>query len=177
MGPFSEFEIFLHPGWNLISLPFIQSNTSLTSLLASIQGECDAVQWYNATDEKDHWKHYQIGKSSQLNDLDDISHTIGFWIHITNPFGTYFRFDGMKPIQNQTITLHPGWNMVGYPSLTSYNITKGLNKINFTIEVDAIWTFDSLTQKWEHLDEFDYFEPGKGYYIHSKIETTWEVPL
>jgi parallel beta-helix repeat protein len=177
IGPFSEFEIFLHHGWNLISSPFIQSNTSIISLFASIQGEYDAVQWYNATDAKDQWKHYHIGKSSQLNDLDYINHTMGFLIHITNPIGTLFRFGGIIPIQNQSIILHPGWNMVGYPSLTSYNITNGLNNVNFTTEVDAIWTFDSFNRKWEHLDEFDYFEPGKGYYIHSKIKTTWEVPL
>jgi parallel beta-helix repeat protein len=173
IGPF----VFLYKGWNLISLPYIQSDTNLESVLSSINGSYDAIQWYNISDTSDPWKHNYISKPPNLNDFQEINHTLGFWIHITDPGGVLFEYSGTQPTSNQTISLYPGWNMVGYPSLTSYNITMGLNKINFTTEVDAIWTCDALTQKWEHLDEFDYFKPGKGYYIHSKAQTTWEVPL
>jgi parallel beta-helix repeat protein len=40
----------LKQGWNLISIPSIQNSTSLSSVLQPLQGEYDAVQWYNSTD-------------------------------------------------------------------------------------------------------------------------------
>ena len=32
-------------------------------------------------------------------------------------------------------------------------------------------------QKWEKIGPSDYFEVGKGYYIHSKVTKVWDVPL
>jgi hypothetical protein len=102
---------------------------------------------------------------------------MGFWIHITNPGDTTFLYNGTQPTSNQTISLYPGWNMVGYPSLTSYNRTEGLNNLTFDDQVDAIWSYDASTQKWEEMGESDYFEIGRGYYIHATAECEWEVPL
>jgi hypothetical protein len=102
---------------------------------------------------------------------------MGFWIHITDLGGILFKYSGAQPTSNQTISLHPGWNMVGYPSLINYNRTKGLNNITFGDQVDAIWSYDAATQKWEEMGESDYFEIGKGYYVHAKSECEWEVPL
>lgn len=176
MYPWGRF-IFLNYGWNLISLPVIQSNNSLDSVLASITGSYDAVQWYNASDNSDNWKHNHKLKPNYLNDLDGIDHGIGFWIHITELGGVLFEYQGSQPTQNQTITLHPGWNMVGYPSLTNYNRTKGLNNLTFDTYVDAIQWYDVATKSWHFMDQDDFFVPGRGYWVHSKIEAEWEVPL
>jgi hypothetical protein len=102
---------------------------------------------------------------------------MGFWIHTTEPNGVIFEYSGTQPTVNQSITLHPGWNMVGYPSLSSYNRTAGLNNLTFDTHIDSIWTYDSAKQKYKQLTASDYFEIGKGYYIHAKEECTWVVPL
>jgi parallel beta-helix repeat protein len=169
--------IILYEGWNLISIPYIQPDTNLDIVLNSIKGSYDAVQWYNVSDSSDPWKHSSIKKPSHLNDLDDIHHMMGFWIHITQPGGILFQYSGIQPIENQSITLHPGWNLVGYPSLISYNRTKGLNNITFDKDVDSIWAYDTLTQKWKEIGPTDYFEIGRGYWIHAKTKCEWEVPL
>jgi hypothetical protein len=109
--------------------------------------------------------------------LDDIHHMMGFWIHITQPGGVLFQYFGVPPTENQNITLYLGWNLVGYPSLISYNRTQGLNNITFGKDVDSIWAYDAATQKWEEIGELDYFEIGRGYWIHSKVTKTWEIPL
>jgi parallel beta-helix repeat protein len=168
---------FLYDGWNLVSIPFIQSDTNLGPVLSSITGSYDAVQWYNVSDNYDNWKHNHKSKPSSLNDLDSIDYNMGFWIHITEPGGVLYEYSGTQPTSNQTINLHPGWNMVGYPSQTSYNRTVGLNNLTFDTQVDAIWTYNPTTQKYKQLTESDYFEIGKGYYIHAKEECTWVVPL
>ncbi len=169
--------IFLHDGWNLISIPFIQSDTNLGTVLDSIRGSYDALQWYSAGDVNDIWKHNQISKPPHLNDLNTLDHKMGFWIHVTELGGALFEYPGTQPTSNQTITLHPGWNMVGYPSLTSYNRTDGLNNLTFDTHVDAIWTYNAATQKWKELGSSDYFEIGRGYWIHAKSKCEWEVPL
>ena len=169
--------IFLYEGWNLISIPFIQLNNNLGTVLSSITGSFSAVQRYNSTDLNDQWKHNSIKKPYYLNDLHNIDHKMGFWVYITKPGGVLFEYLGMEPISNQSITLNPGWNLVGYPSLTNHNRTDGLNNLTLDTHVDAIWTYNAATQKWKEITESDYFELGRGYWIHAKTTCEWEVPL
>jgi parallel beta-helix repeat protein len=175
--PYPINPISLYPGWNLISIPFIQFYTDLGIVLDPIAGSYSAVQYYNATDSSDSWKHNCSSRPSHLNDLENINHNMGFWVYITDLGGIEFQYYGTQPTSNQTILLIPGWNMVGYPSLTSYNRTEGLNNLTFDDQVDAVWSYDAITQKWEEMGESDYFQIGKGYYIHAKSECEWEVPL
>ena len=172
-----RFQLQLHNGWNLISLPLTQTDTLLSSVLAPILGHYDAVQAYNISDKNNLWKHHHEFKPIALNDLDRLDHLMGFWIHITTPGSITFNVTGDGFSSNQTIPLHPGWNMVGYPSLTNRNRTAALNNLTFGLEVDAIWTFDAATQTWEEINGGDYFEVGRGYWVHATQECVWEVPL
>ena len=180
MEPYTEriFEnaTILQPGWNLISLPLVQEIQNLSEVLKMIDGYYDAVQWYDLTDNEDPWNHHKVGKSFG-NDLFELNETMGFWIHITNPGDTIFLYNGTQPTSNQSITLHPGWNMVGYPSLSNRNRTAALNNIIFDTDVDVIWTFNAATQTWQEIGPTDYFELGRGYWMHSKVTKTWDVPL
>jgi parallel beta-helix repeat protein len=173
----SDSFVYLEYGWNLISLPIIQSNTSLFSVLAALEGHYDAVQLYNTTDVEDHWKHYNILKSLNMNDQLEVDHKLGFWIHITNPNSVIFRYDGLFPIINQTINLNIGWNLVGYPSLIRYNRTFGLNNLTFDTHVDCIQWYDAATKTWHFMGPDDSFVPGRGYWVHSMVDVEWEVPL
>jgi parallel beta-helix repeat protein len=180
IGPYPYFPtedyITLHQGWNLISIPLIQVEQNLIKVLGSIDGYYDAVQWYDATDAIDPWKHNKLGKPFG-NDLTKINEKRGFWIHVTQPGNTIFFYNGSVPILNQTIPFQEGWNMVGYPSLTNKNRTNALNNLTCGIHIDSIWTFDAKYQKWEKIKESDYFEVGRGYWIHAKNDCVWEVPL
>jgi parallel beta-helix repeat protein len=167
----------LEPGWNLVSLPRIQADTNLPTVLQSIEGQYDAVQWYNATDSKDPWKHHHISKPSYLNDLVDINHPMGFWVHVTDPGGATLVVFGDVLVSTQNITLYPGWNLVGYPSTTDKTRTLALNNLFFDTDVDAIWTHNATTQKWKEITASDNFEVGRGYWIHAKNKVTWIVPL
>jgi hypothetical protein len=172
-----SYSVHLYEGWNMISIPFIQMDTNLESVLDSINGSYDAVQWYNAGDNPDNWKHHQISKPSHLNDLDSIDHNMGFWVHITQPGGVLLQSSGIIPLENQSITLKTGWNLVGYPSLSNKTRMLALNNLTFNNEIDAIWNYNASSQLWEQINEFDYFERGRGYWIHAKTDCVWEVPL
>ena len=166
----------LKQGWNLISIPKIQVNQDLIKVLEGIEGYYDAIQWYDPTDTKDPWKHNKVGKPF-VNDLFKINETMSFWVHIAKPGDTIFLYNGTQPISNQTIQLYPGWNMVGYPSLTSYNRTDGLNNLIFGQDVDKIQWYDAKNKLWYEMEESDYFMMGRGYWVHSVGEYTLEVPL
>jgi parallel beta-helix repeat protein len=170
--------IFLYPGWNLISIPLIQIETNIDKVLLPINGSYDSVQWFNTSDKSDHWKHNHNLKPQHLNDLDDIEHRMGVWIHFTEPGKVLFEYQGTLPSHNQTIQLHKGWNMVGYPSLSRRTRTEGLNNLTFGTHVDAIWTYDPSIQKWVEMDQAqDHFLLGRGYWIHTTQECEWDVPL
>jgi parallel beta-helix repeat protein len=171
-----ENHTILKQGWNLVSIPLIQEEQNLTRVLGSIDGYYDAVQWYDSSNPIDSWKHNKIGKQFG-NDLSELNETMSFWIHITNPGDTIFVYNGTVPTSNQTIQLHPGWNMVGYPSLSSHNRTTGLNNLTFDTHVDCIQWYDAGTKTWHFMGPDDSFVPGIGYWVHSKVDVEWEVPL
>jgi parallel beta-helix repeat protein len=168
---------FLYEGWNLVSIPYIQPETKLGTVLSSISSSHDAVQYYDITDNSDPWKHNHTSKPNQLNDLKDINHTMGFWIHVIEPGGVLLKYPGIKSSTNQSIPLHPGWNLVGYPSLTNRPRETALNNIIFGMDVDAIQWYDAATKTWHFVNQDDFFVPGRGYWVHSKVDAEWEVPL
>lgn len=176
-SPPSPHSMELSEGWNLISFPTIQSKTNIPTLFKSIEGEYNAVQWYDANKSFDNWKRNHISKSPSVNDLNNIDNSMGIWIHITVPDGVYFQHSGSSPVMNQNVTLLSGWNLVGYPSFTNRNRTAGLNNLVFDTDVNVIQWFDSSTETWHFLNEEDSFELGRGYWIHAKTESVWEVPL
>jgi hypothetical protein len=102
---------------------------------------------------------------------------MGFWVHITKPGGVIFEYEGSRPIQNQNITLHIGWNLVGFPSTKNLDMITALNNIDFDSELNIIQTYDALTKTWEVFGPSDHFEIGRGYWVHSNVEKVWEVPL
>ncbi|UCG69042.1 MAG: right-handed parallel beta-helix repeat-containing protein, partial [Thermoplasmata archaeon] len=130
--------IFLYEGWNLISIPLIQQDSNLTAIFSTIIDSYDSLQLYNISDTSNPWKHYQISKTSNMNDLNILDHPIRIWIHIIKSGGILFEYTGTQPASNQTIQLHPGWNMVGYPSVTNHNRSDGLNNLTFGQEIDLI---------------------------------------
>jgi parallel beta-helix repeat protein len=175
MEPIENYTI-LKKGWNLISTPLIQENQNLPIVLDMIDGYYNAVQWFDESDTEDPWKHYKVGKPSG-NDLFTLNETKGFWIYVIPENGAVLLHNGTHPVSNQTIQLYTGWNMVGYPSLSIHNRTVGLNNLAFGTDVDCIQWYDASDKTWHTMGPDDYFIPGRGYWVHSNVEATWEVPL
>jgi parallel beta-helix repeat protein len=167
----------IKPGWSLVSLPRPQSNTDIINVLQSIEGRYNKVQYYDVSDTQDHWKHFHVSKLPSMNDFNNINNSMGFWLHVTDSQGTTLVVFGDEPATNQIIGLQEGWNMVGYPSLTNHNRSVGLNNLDFGIDVDAIQWFNATSKTWYYLEEGDYFEIGRGYWIHATTNCVWEVPL
>ena len=109
--------------------------------------------------------------------MREINNSIGFWIHITDSDWIIFYYQGTQPGINQTIQLYPGWNFVGYPSVENKLRDEALNNMQFGTDVDLVQTYYASSGVWKNLGNSDSFELGRGYWVHSKVSKTWEVPL
>jgi hypothetical protein len=172
----TKFPIFLEPGWNMISVPLNQTDMNVSQVFESIEGDYDAVQWYDVTNPMDHWKHNHIIKSPMLNDLNEVNRSKGLWIHVTNPLGTTLYVDGIAPevgYVNQVI-LNPGWNLVGYPSLI-----ERIPPFSLPIEVNIVQWYNASSGLWESWDpgsispdNLPLMRPGQGFWVHTTGPTT-----
>jgi hypothetical protein len=169
--------MYLQEGWNLVSIPLKQTDLGLEDVLSSISGWYDSVQWFDANDLTDHWKHNHKLKNDVLNDLDKIDHKMGFWIHITLPGGVVFRYPGTQLYMSENIWIYKGWNLVGFPSGSCYKRDEGLNNLNFGNDVDCVQYYDARSGKMRSMGPDDSFVPGRGYWMHAKYGTMWGVPL
>jgi hypothetical protein len=182
-GPYTfktDIHIQLYKGWNMISIP-PNTDPDLETVLGLIAGEYDAVQAYEVNDTSDHWKHYKVGKPYG-NDLNIIQYGRGLWIHMKNDAvftpdhedpNTNPMFPGSTPIQ-----LEPGWNFVGYPSMTTLPINNALAGVPY----DMVQTYDAVTDQWLSYDIGTYstdtltqMEMGRGYWIHCTAFHLWIV--
>ena len=160
----------LHSSWNLISIPLRQLNTSINAVLESIAGKYDKAQSYDAFDASDHWRYYNMNKPSCVNDLVEINHTMGFWLHMTEN-GT-LSITG-EILGSVSIPLYKGWNLVGCPSLTNRTVENALSGIPY----GKVEGFDENNPPYylKTLIASDWMEAGNGYWIYAKENCTWTI--
>jgi hypothetical protein len=156
--------------WNLISLPHIQLNTTLQAVLSSIDGKWDYMQFYDATDPTIPWESYSVYRPDSVNDLYELNHTIGFWLHTSER--CVLTSDG--PLAGSTnIPLYAGWNLVGYPTLTE---GKTVSEALFGTGADRIEVCDLMAPyRISEVGASYVMSPGEGYWIHVPADTVWTV--
>jgi hypothetical protein len=176
----TEIHIQLYKGWNMISIP-PKIGSDLITVLSPIAGQYDAVQAYDINDTNDPWKHYKVGKPWG-NDLSIMHSGRGLWIHMKND--AVFTPNHKDPTTNPMfpgytpVGFEPGWNFVGYPSLTTLAIDIALTGVPY----DIVQTYDAFTHQWLSYDPSGYstdtltqMEMGKGYWIHCTASHLWQV--
>ncbi len=162
------YEVQLLEGWNLISVPLEQVNTSIPSVLVSISGQWNVVKYYDATDANDPWKTYRLGAST--NDLASIDSTMGFWINITEPDVNLTVRGNIT--SSTSITLYAGWNLVGYPTQTTETVANAL----WGTGCDRVEVFNASSPYLIKEVEATYvMKPGEGYWVHVPADTVWVV--
>ena len=161
----------LYDGWNLISIPAVMDNTTVSMVLSSIEGNYDIVWAYNASDTADPWKYYAPG--DPWSDLSNIDEKMGFWIKM-NCDDTLFN-TGTVPTST-SIDLEIGWNLIGYPSSTEKPIADALSSIQGNYSI--VWAYNASDTadpwKWyvpnDPWSDLDKMEPGYGYWIKMNVE-------
>ncbi|UCE36728.1 MAG: fibronectin type III domain-containing protein [Thermoplasmata archaeon] len=162
-----KYVIQLSAGWNLISLPLTQKDTSISEVLRTIDGQFNVVQWYDA--KNGIWRSTSTG-------LTDINRSMGLWIYMKNKHN----LSVVGAVSESTdIALYKGWNLVGYPSFTIRNLNDALIGINWQA-VQQYNAFDS-NDPWKHnsvskpdrFNDLKEMKPGYGYWVYAAIDDTW----
>jgi hypothetical protein len=165
-----EYYQILDMGWNLVSFPVITYSSSMEKNLASIDGKWDYIMAYDPLDP-DHWKTNATFRPDQLNDLKMLNHKMGFWIRMTVPDAN-MTIIGDFP-SYVTITLHQGWNLIGYSSFTEKSISEALAGTGYDLPVEGYNPTGPYLLS--QLPDNYMMKPGEGYWIHVPAETIWIV--
>jgi hypothetical protein len=156
--------VTLYPGWNLISLPLIPTNTDINYILGGCMPSVISVQYYNGTEFID----YTPG--AEGNTLTTMADGKAYWIKMAA--GCTFCFQGRSTNSNPlappspSYTFSPGWQMAGFKSLVPQTVEeyfKGACGVNYSNSVSGYCPIDVPT--WTDLGCHDNMTSGRGYWV------------
>jgi hypothetical protein len=163
------YNINLHQGWNLISLPFEpydMSSENIPEVLKSIEGKWDVLRsWDNQVKT---WLSYKPGYTSSFT---HVNQTMGLWIYINTPC-TLVAMGNPQPMTE--IQLYTGWNLVGYPSATPRTFTDALAGTY----ADMVSVYDGTVPEMIRdipMPSDEMMSRGNGYWVRVTEDCVWTV--
>lgn len=162
-----KFVRHLTAGQHLVSSPLVLSDTSIGSVLQTIQ--FDKAWTYVAGDITDPWKSYNEAKPYK-GDLWNINHMQAYWINVVAEDDWVVA--GLVPVFSQ-IQLYAGWNLVSFPS---FNTIYTIGQLKADIGALSVEGYDpSIPYCLTHLNDMDMVTAGKGFWIYVAANTVWDI--
>ncbi len=166
--------IQLSKDWNMISVPLVQEDTSLSTVLSPIVGDYNIVQYFNSTQNK--W----INTSSGLSNVD---RTMALWIHMKTPADLVVIGKVPQSTFIQLTTSGDGWNFIGYPCFRDRNPADVLSSIVGSYDAVQVYENQDSNDSWKHyninkpvpLNDLEYMKPGFGYWVHVTAPCTLTI--
>jgi hypothetical protein len=167
--------ITLYPGWNLVSLPLIPTNTNIQNVLSQAMPYIASV-WTctGGGTSGGTWSYFAPGVTSSLTTMVDGK---AYWINLNGSTNRTFTFQGRKgnppPSSPPTYTITtPGWYMIGYKSTVSThqvheylgNPTSGSTTI-YTLPITG-FNAAATPQAFTTLYADDTMTTGQGYWVY-----------
>jgi hypothetical protein len=153
--------------WNLITIPKTTQKTTVNSTLSPIMDNVISIWSY----DNGSWKVYDPQKpdASTLNALEPGK---AVWMNMSQDAELNISGDGLI----DPVTLASGWNLVGFNSSTSKNISDAISTI--AQNVKSVWTY--ADGKWKVFDpknpglsDLNVLEPGLGYWVKVDKQCAW----
>ena len=155
-APPPSITVNLEAGWNLISLPWLNTPTAITDALSGISWD-RAMVYENGV-----WKTYDVNRLAKYNlGFPTVDNTVGIWVYTTS--AETLSGPG-NDLGSTDIYLGLGWNLIGYPSNTVRTVSDALS--TFTGTYDYVQMYDPNAGTIVTLTATDTMEPGYGYWIH-----------
>lgn len=167
--PVQHFSISLSGNWSLISTPYQLVNITTRSFVNSISEKNWTLKNYNSSG----WKGAYFNISEDDWTLNDIERTYGYYIRLNS--SSVLEIEGIY-INKTNISLKMGWNMIGYPSNSTKNLSTALSSI--TGKWTMLWSLYNNTWGWNNPHdplfpfEIKNLTPGRGYWINISEDTT-----
>ena len=154
-------------GWNLVALPWFTSPTDINTALSGLS-------WTRAMVYKNGlWSTYNSNRPTRFNaNFPMVDNTVGLWVYTT----AAGELKKEMPSVNgnvTTISLHRGWNLVGYPSYTAKAVSDVMSGFDGTY--DYIQAYDPSTGNIITLSGSANMRYDTGYWIHVTKAGTWTV--
>lgn len=149
-------DISLSEGWNLVSLPLIPTDPSVTVVLADIAADVASVWSYDAATGL--WASYSPGAPSDLTEMVDGK---GYWMSMTASAmlaidGTEMPVDPFDPLPMYPVV--EGWNLIGFKETYYMTVEDYLAGVEYVRVYEFIDGYNALSAT-------DYMIPGRGYWI------------
>jgi hypothetical protein len=158
--------VALMAGWSLISIPIIPDSADIGGVLDSIDGKYVVVHaWDSAAQE---WRTYYPDLPPGGQTLLTLDEKTAFWILMAE--AATLTVAGAPPATTAQ-TLHPGWNLVAYPSATARPVADALSSIAGKYSI--VWGYYAdETQPWRRYNPTSAFgndlttlQPWRGYWV------------
>ena len=156
----------LLPGWNLVSVPLVQSDASIETVLQTV--EYDKAWSYDSPSGEWQW---QMTFKTYRRGLWNINHTMGLWVNATEDCN--LTVAGIVPAQT-TIYLREGWNLLSFPS---FNSSYTVADLKAELPVERVEGFDPTAPPHflQVLQDSDMLLAGEGYWVRVSADVTWVV--
>jgi hypothetical protein len=162
-----KFTRHLTVGQQLISVPLVTSDTSIGSVLQTIQ--FDKAWTYDASDALDPWKWHETAKPWK-GDLWDINHMQAYWINVVAEDDWVVA--GLVPVLTQ-IQLYAGWNFVSFPS---FNPIYTVGQLKLDIAALEVEGFDpGVPYCLTSMGDLDMITAGEGFWIYVASARVWDI--
>jgi len=159
--------ILLNPGWNLVSFRVEPPAPTVAQVLDSIDGRYDRV----------------LGETGvYVPDLPDVYNTLrelhtgeGYYLRLTGSTSASLLVEGLAQAADTPISLHQGWNWIGYLPEATQPITQALQSIegHYQRVLSLDKTYDVSLPEFSTLKEM---RPGEGYLIYATDPVTLTYP-
>ncbi len=153
-------------GWNLISSPVIQKGSSIGNTYGNINW--NHALYYDSQSLDNKWLGNATTRPDILDNLDYIGSDMGVWLNVNG--NDDLITTGL--VENVTIELKAGWNLVGYPCLE----TKTVSDIKIETGATSIEGFDPVgAYLTKVMLDTDTMSIDNGYWIKVDSDTTWTI--
>ncbi len=169
----TSYDINLVPGWNLISTPLMPDNSTIEVVLSGMTNVM-GVYTYDALNAT--WVQYMPGFTQYAN-LTHITAEKGYWFRMSASEtltinGSFLGPGGATP---PTYQVYPGWNLIGFHSLSADIPYDYLSNVrgDYASEIygyeNGLWTTVSNA---DGVNGTENLKPGYGYWLYMQQNGT-----
>ena len=157
----------VNSNWNLVSVSYGSGTTSIEEALALIMNDVISVWAF----DNGSWLVYDP-ENPGFSDLLEVEPGQGLWVNMSN--NAELTIPGEAPVNG--VNLSEGWNLVGFSSPDSRNITDAILSIDGNVE--SVWAYQN--GQWLVYNPLDAgssdlttMNPGYGYWIKMTAPAVW----
>jgi hypothetical protein len=160
--------ILMQPNWNLISFNVEPAYPLVGLVLDAIEGRYDSVLGEYGS--------YSPSLEPQYNTLSELHSKGSYYVRMTHPASTNLLVEGVPQAADMPISLHQGWNWLGYLPSVSLTIPQALACIDgqFQYVHSLDQTYDATLPP--EFNNWNTMVSGQGYLIYMYNAATLTYP-